>query len=66
MNWIGIIQIVLIIAATGVSARGSQPNGRAAGAPRRRAGRVDHRYGSTRSQLGARRREVFVPQQVNQ
>jgi hypothetical protein len=32
MNWIGIIQIVLIIAATGVSARDSQAT-RAAGVP---------------------------------
>jgi hypothetical protein len=33
MNWIGILQIVLIIAATGVSARGSQATGRSAGTP---------------------------------
>jgi hypothetical protein len=33
MNWIGIIQIVLIIAATGVSARGSQATGRTSGTP---------------------------------
>jgi hypothetical protein len=32
MNWIGIIQIVLIVAATGVSARDSQAT-RAAGVP---------------------------------
>jgi hypothetical protein len=44
MNWIGIIQIVLIIGATGVSARGSQPNGRAAGiGPARLDRRVERR-----------------------
>ena len=66
MNWIGIIQIVLIIAATGVSARGSQVAGRSAGTPLLAARVGGRHFSATRNTVEVPRSEGFVSEWADQ